>query len=459
MSSPEIVPATVEHRLPNGEVRLLGAVDQVTGAMTMVDFGHARILVDCGFAQGRAARTWQFPEEARDADALVLTHGHLDHVGSLPTLFDYGWRGAVYGTAPTLEIASTVLRDSIRLGGGTQNDADEFVAELSSRFKPLKYDQAIRGVGGLNGALWLREAGHILGSSSVEIETDSTRLIVSGDLGRQGTPILRDPHTAWERYRPVDLVVMESTYGDREHEHDHDGAREALCKIISKACEDGGHILVPAFAIGRTQALLYHLNALVEEGRLPQIVVAVDTPMGLRITESYRRFRMLYDADALDRMAHGDDPLDFEDLYAVTKAWQSRRLRDADQPMLIIAGSGMCTGGRIVGHLKELLPVKETCVIMVGYQARGTPGLAIQSAGRKAKEQDPDDDPPTVRLDDEEIEVRADIHTLSGLSAHADRTELKSWLDCVPDVRRVALHHGEKDVQHKFAAWLRSGGD
>ena len=212
MSSKEIFPATAEHPVPGGEVRLLGAMDQVTGAMTMVDFGHARILVDCGFAQGRAARTWQFPEHARDADAVVLTHGHLDHVGSLPQLFGYGWRGPVFGTAPTLQIATTVLRDSIRLNGGTQNESDEFAAELISRFKPLKYDQAIRGVGGLDGALWMREAGHILGSASVEIETDSARLIVSGDLGRQGTPILRDPHTAWQRGRPVDLVVLVGYY-------------------------------------------------------------------------------------------------------------------------------------------------------------------------------------------------------------------------------------------------------
>ncbi len=454
----EIFPATAVHPVPGGEVRLLGAMDQVTGAMTMVDFGHARILVDCGFAQGKAARNWEFPEEARDADALVLTHGHLDHVGSLPTLFGFGWRGAVYGTAPTLEIACIVLGDSIRLRGGTRNEADEFVAELRSRFKALKYDQAVRGVGGLDGALWLREAGHILGSCSVEIETDAARLIVSGDLGRGGSPVLRDPHTSWERYRPIDLVVMESTYGDRDHEHDHDDAREALCEIVTRACDDGGHILVPAFAIGRTQALLYLLNELVEARRLPQINVAVDTPMGLRVTDNYRKFRMLYDKKALDRIAHGDDPLDFEDLYAVTREWQSRKLRDADEPMLIIAGSGMCTGGRIVGHLKELLPLKETCVLMVGYQARGTPGLAIQSAGRKAKELEPRDDPPTVRLGNDQVEVRAEIHTLSGLSAHADRHELKAWLDAVPAVKRVALHHGEKDVQHKFAHWLRSGG-
>jgi len=452
----EVVPATAVHRLPEGEVRLLGAADQVTGAMTMVDFGHARLLVDCGIAQGRAAKTWTFPEEARDADALVLTHGHLDHVGSLPTLFHYGWRGAVYGTAATLEIASVVLEDSVRLRGGTQTEAQEFVEELRSRYRALDYDQAIRGVGGLDGALWLREAGHILGSASVEIETQGCRLIVSGDLGRPGTPILRDPFTGWERYRPVDLVVMESTYGDREHAHSHDDAREALADIVGRACDDGGHILAPAFAIGRTQALLYHLNALIQSRRLPEIVVAVDTPMGLRITDNYKRFSMLYDAKALDRMASGDDPLDFDDLYAVSKPWQSRRLRDADEPMLIIAGSGMCTGGRIVGHLKELLPLPETCVLMLGYQARGTPGLAIQSAGRKARALDPGDDPPTVRLEHEEIPVRAHIETLSGLSAHADRGELKAWLDAVPDVQRVALHHGEKDVQHKFANWLNS---
>jgi metallo-beta-lactamase family protein len=201
---------------------------------------------------------------------------------------------------------------------------------------------------------------------------------------------------------------------------------------------------VPAFAIGRTQTLLYHLNTLVEAGRIPKIPVAVDTPMGLKVTHLYEHSRDLFDRDALARIAHGDDPLDFENLFAVRRGSDSVRLRDVKEPLIVIAGSGMCTGGRIIGHLKELLPRSSTTLLFVGYQAPGTAGAAIQSARTRGT---------SVWLDGEDVRVNARVETLSGLSAHADRRELLRWLDALPDVQRVALNHGEPSAQRAFANW------
>jgi metallo-beta-lactamase family protein len=228
--------------------------------------------------------------------------------------------------------------------------------------------------------LTLHEAGHILGSASVDLETDDARVLCSGDLGRPNSPLLRDYEVRSASKRPPDLIVMESTYGDRDHSVAPEDTLENLERIINTALRDGGHILVPSFAIGRTQTLLYYLNALVESGRIDDVPVAVDSPMALRVTETYSKHRQLFDAETKTQMARGDEPLDFKGLYAVERRKDSERLRTVEQPMIIIAGSGMCTGGRIVGHLAELLPLPETCVLFVGYQARGTTGRKIQDA-------------------------------------------------------------------------------
>ena len=414
------------------------------------------MLVDCGVAQGREARRWRFPDAARDADAVILTHGHNDHVGSLPALVGGGFDGPIYGTAVTLDIADTVLADGIRLNGGSRQDVVRFRRRFKELSQPIGYNKPFAPRGSRRafaGTATFREAGHILGSASVELVShgsagsESARVIVSGDLGRPNSPILRDYETHWNTDRDLDLVVMESTYGDREHRHSHGDVEGDLERIIKRAVADGGHILVPAFAIGRTQTLLYHLNTLVEAGRIPDLPVAVDTPMGLAITEMHRRAQHLYDKDAQEKLAQGDHPLEFRDLYAVKRGRDSVRLRDVADPMLIIAGSGMCTGGRIVGHLIELLPRPETCVVFVGFQAQGTPGRRIQRAARNQG---------AVRLGGSEVPVRASIETLSGLSAHADRGELRRWLSALPNPRRIALHHGERDAQDALASWLRA---
>lgn len=435
----DIVPLTEVHPLPDGEVRLLGAVRQVTGAATRVDAGGRRLLLDCGLAQGREQA--DFPEAAREADAVILTHGHLDHIGHVPTLLERGWTGPIYATHATLEIAKLSLEDSLGVQGATDREVERFLAAFRKQAKPIPYGQAV-DVGGP--AVTFHEAGHILGSASVELVTAKSRVIVSGDLGRPDSPILRDPNTSWAKGRAVDVVVMETTYGAREHAHSHDDVARDLEAILKEAVAAKGKVLVPAFAIGRTQTLLYFLNDLVEGGRLPEVPVMIDTPMGLAVTKTYQSFRRLFDKEALAKLAMGDDPLDFEDLFHVRRGRDSRRLQESEGPMIIIAGSGMCTGGRILGHLREGLPSEKTTVLFVGYQAEGTPGRRIQEAAKSGGR---------VRIDGEEVRVRARVATLRGLSAHADRKELRAWLGAIPDVRRVALHHGDVEAQEAFAAW------
>lgn len=442
----EIVATTEVHPLNDGEVRLLGAVRCVTGAMTRVDTGGTRLLVDCGVSQGRDARDWVFPDAASDADALVLTHGHLDHVGSLPTLLDRGWDRPIHATAPTIEITALSLEDSLDMAGASEREARELVKRFRSLARVAPYDAPIEISKGVSIAF--REAGHILGSASVEVLSQQSRVVLSGDLGRPDSPILRDPNVTWDR-RPVDVVVMESTYGSRSHEHTHGDVQRDLEDAVRETIAAGGKVFVPAFAIGRTQVLLWFLDSLVESGRLPEVPVAVDTPMGLAVTETYKKFRKLYDKESLDKLARGDDPLDFDELFAVHRGKDSARLREMPGPMVIIAGSGMCTGGRIVRHLIEGLPEPENTLLFVGHQAEGTPGRRIQEAASRAGE---------VNLGGERVRVRAKIRTLKGLSAHADRDELLAWLSHLPSVARVALHHGEVESQHALVDYARLKG-
>jgi metallo-beta-lactamase family protein len=443
----DVVATTERHPLPDGQVQLLGAVDTVTGAMTRVETAGKALLVDCGIGQGKEASRWSFPEGARDVDAVLLTHGHYDHIGSLPALLEGGFDKPILATRPTLDIARISLEDSLGMNGASPAEIRGFIQRLMQLARPIHYDELGPHLDGFDGRVAFHEAGHILGSASVEVWSDKSRVIVSGDLGRPDSPILPDFCTEWSAEAPVDVVVLESTYGGREHAHTHDDVQLQLEKILLRAIEKRGRVLVPSFAIGRTQTLLYFLNTLAEAGRIKGLPVAVDTPMGLVVTETYKRFEQLFDKEALGKLQRGDDPLNFEDLYAVRKGSDSRRLREVEGPIVIIAGSGMCTGGRIVGHLKDGLPDEKTTVMFVGYQAPGTPGRRIQEAAARGGR---------VRIDGEEVPVRAEITTLRGLSAHADRGELLGWLKEIPGVRRVALHHGDSEAQQGFVQWTKA---
>lgn len=443
----QITTCTTDHPLPDGEVRILSSARSVTPSLNLVRTGGAALLVDCGAPRDR--RDWRPPREAIEAEALLVTHAHADHISGVPALFAEGFRGPIFTTPATLAIARYLLADGLRLQGASRGEIAHFAEEFGRRAKTIRYDEVFRPIEGRPIEVAFREAGHLLGSASVEITSPEARLICSGDLGRPSSPLLRDYNTEWRADRPVDLVVLESTYGDRDHEVTPADVRDRLEAAIHRALEDGGHILVPAFALGRTQVLLSMLNDLVESGRIRELPVAVDTPLGLKVTETFKRFRRLYDRDALAALARGDDPLDFEDLYAVRRSRDSARLRDLEQPMLIIAGSGMCQGGRITDHLIELLPKPETAVFFVGYQAEGTRGRAILDAAQGRG-------PDVIEIAGRRVRIRAAIEQIPGISAHADRAELTSWLAAIPNVDQVALNHGEPRSQEALAARIKA---
>lgn len=442
----EIVGCTAVHPLADGEVRLLGAIKCVTGAMTRVELGGKRLLIDCGVTQGREARDWVFPDAARDVDAVLLTHGHLDHIGALPHLLDGGFHKPIIATQPTIDIARISLEDTLSMQRASFRETKGLLEAFDRLAQAVPYDGAI-STHGLR--LQFREAGHILGSASIDLASSKSRVIVSGDLGRPRAPLLKDAFTAWPRDRAVDLVVMESTYGERDHEHGHDDIEKKLLTVVKETAARKGKVFIPAFAIGRTQVILFFLNELVESGRLERVPVAIDTPMGLLVTGTYSKFQQLYDEEALHRIARGDAPLDFDDLYASRRGADSARLRDAPGPMIIIAGSGMLTGGRMVGHLADGgLADERNTLLFAGHQGVGTPGRRIQDAAASGK---------PVWLDGQEVPVRARIDTLRGLSAHADRKELAAWLSAIPEVKRVALHHGEVSAQQALVRYLSGG--
>jgi metallo-beta-lactamase family protein len=432
---------TRRHSLSDGEVTLLGACESVTGAMTRVEVGGQRLLIDCGKPQGSEAFEWELDAAASEVDAVLLTDAQLDHVGSLPALIERGFAGPVYGTQATLSVARLVLEDALLFDGVSPVESGRILAEFERRWRPLRYDQ--RAQLGDQVEVAFREAGYMLGSASIELTSPKSRAIFSGSLGRPGSPLMRDYNTTWKRGRAVDLVLMESTYGDEEHAQGQAEVERELERIFSAAAERGGNIVVPAFAVGAAQTLLHHLHRMVEARRVPLFPVALDSPTGLRITHRYEDLAHLFERQSLDAMARGDEPIHLESVYGVQRT-ERQRLSLLPGPLLIIAGHAMCTGGRIVNHLRRLLPLEQTTVLFLGYQAEGTPGRAIQRAATRGGR---------VWIDHEEVRVRAHVETSSALSGQADRRELGRWLGAIPDVQRVALHQGEPKAQRAFAAW------
>jgi metallo-beta-lactamase family protein len=436
----------------------LGGAGTVTGSKYLLSLEGARVLLDCGLFQGLKSlrlRNWAEPPfDAGSLDAVVLSHAHLDHSGYLPLLARSGFRGAIHCTSGTADLLEVMLRDSARIqeedaaranrrGYSKHRPAlplytEEDVRAALRLVEPHAYGEPFTAAPGVR-ALF-RRAGHILGSATVELEAGSSepvRLVFSGDLGRWGRPILRDP----EPVPRADVLLLESTYGDRVHSTD---TEEGLVRVITETARRGGAVVVPAFAVGRTQELIWRLRKLEAAGRLPLISVYLDSPLAQNVTELYCRHPEDHDLDMRELMDERRCPLCCHQYHLVRTAQESRALNNLRGPLVIIAGSGMATGGRVLHHLKWRLPDHRNTVLLTGFQAAGTRGRALQEGA------------PTVRIHGEDIPVRARVEYLDGMSAHADREELLRWLGGFErPPRQTYIVHGEPAASEALAATIR----
>ena len=446
------------------QIEFHGADKNVTGSCHLVRCNGTQILVDCGLYQGGA----DFEEENRGdfgfdpaaIDYLLLTHAHLDHCGRIPLLVKRGFKGKIVCTPATRELARLVMLDSARL----QEDDAEYKMKKASRrgnktevveplyntldaLNSLDYFTDIAGFGTSHPladgiSITMYDAGHILGSAAIAMDLEENgqrrRLLFSGDLGYSGRAIVRDPATPPE----ADVVIMETTYGDRLHKQLQPSVEE-LYEAINSTLKRGGNVLIPSFALERAQEILYHLREGVEQGALPQSMqVFLDSPMAISATQIFRRHPECFDEEAFQIFRSGQDPFDLPGLRFTRETAESMAINNLRGGAVIIAGSGMCTGGRIRHHLKHNLWRKEASVVFVGFAAQGTPARRIIDGAE------------TVRIFGDEISVRARIHTIGGFSAHADQKELLAWHSKTGRPTTTFLVHGEEKIMAIFAGLL-----
>jgi len=444
-----------------GRVTFCGACGSVTGSCTYLEFGDTKILVDCGLYQGPEEleqRNWrQFLFQPAQLKAVILTHAHLDHTGLLPRLVAEGFKGPIYCSKPARGLVSLILQDAGHLqeeqvryarkkGYSRHEDPKPLYTSKDAR-KTLKqvervpFDELKEIVPGVS--FRLRRAGHLLGAASVEIRakgSDGNRKTwcFSGDVGRYGVPIIKDPEPPIDR---PEALILESTYGDRMHLVSDPAA--VLGEIIERVFGAGGSVIIPAFALGRTQEVLYHLSQLANAGRLDPEDVFLDSPMAIRATEIYDQATAEHDEDLLELVEQHLNPLDPDRFQRCRSADESKRLNHRREPAVIVAASGMATGGRVVHHLKQRLPNERDAVVFVGYQAAGTRGRALVEGARM------------VAIHGAPIPVRAEIRILVGLSAHADQRELLRWCDAIDGKpTRIFLNHGEDQARKTLSAVL-----
>jgi len=442
-----------------------GAAREVTGSCYYLESNGKKFLVDCGLQQGKDEKDDQrLPFDARDIDFVILTHAHIDHSGRLPLLAREGFSGNIYATSATCDLISVMLKDSAKIqemdskwknrkakrAGKNEVPPLYTMADVENTLKflvPCDYGKTSEISSGIR--FDFVDAGHILGSASVELFLaeggKDKKIVFSGDIGNTGQPIIKDP----QYIKEADYVVMESTYGDRNHEKSDDYALD-LAKIVDRTLSRGGNVIIPSFALGRTQGLLYIFSE-IKERRLVKnfdFPVYVDSPLASEATKIYEDDLIAYaDRETRGIIKKGSNPLTFKNLAFTDSTDQSRALNDDPVPKVIISSSGMCEGGRIGHHLKHNLWKEECSVVFVGFQAYGTLGRMILNGAEK------------VKVFEEEIAVKATIYNFTGLSAHADREGLLKWINSfVKKPDKVFITHGENSICEKFVGTLEGLG-
>ena len=429
-------------------IRFLGAAGTVTGSRFLVEWGSARVLVDAGLFQGpkelRLRNRAPWPIDPATLSAVVLTHAHVDHTGALPQVVRAGFAGRVFCTPATRDLAGLLLPDSGRLQEEEARYANQkgyskhapnalpLYSEADAlaalpRLDPVRYGDRREVAPGV--IVRFRRAGHILGSALVEMELAGSRpkrILFSGDLGRYGVPILPDPDPGIA----ADVLVVESTYGGKRHPAT--SPADALREEVLRAVKSGGALVVPAFAIGRTQEVLFTLRALEERGEIPELPVFVDSPMAVDATSLFLAHREEHDTEMTRLLAQGREPLRPARLTFARSPEQSKAINAVRGPCVVLSASGMATGGRVLHHLKQRLPDPRTTVLLVGFQAAGTRGWALQNGAA------------TLRIHGEDVPVKARVASVGGFSAHADEAEVSRWLGTFPSrPAQSFLVHGE----------------
>ncbi|MDP2719397.1 MAG: MBL fold metallo-hydrolase [Dehalococcoidia bacterium] len=446
------------------KLKFAGAAGNVTGSRYIVEANTARFMVDCGLYQERAFknRNWEsFLLPPDSVDALLLSHAHVDHCGLIPKFVRDGFRGKIFCTEATAELARIILLDAAKL---QEEDAafkrkrheregrkgpfpevplytiEDAMASLP-QFEPVKYNEKVHVGEGIVASF--HDAGHVLGSSMIKIiisqgGVDRT-MVFSGDVGRWDRPILRDPSV----FKDVDYFLVESTYGNRQHEGSPD-VSDQLAEIINSTWKARGNVIVPSFALQRSQEILYHLNELLLQDRIPHLMVFLDSPMAVKMTEVFREHSELFDKKMSQLVRHNRSPFDFPGLKMVQSVDESKSINHISGTVMVIAGSGMCTGGRIKHHLVSNITRPESTIMFVGYQAVGTLGRLIVDGAKE------------VRILGQTYPVRARIAQVHGFSSHADKEELLKWLTSIENIpRQVFVVHGESEAAKEFGEYIK----
>jgi metallo-beta-lactamase family protein len=429
------------------KLTFLGAAGTVTGSKYLIEAEGKQLLVDCGLFQGLKElrlRNWDtLPEKPSAFDWCVLTHAHLDHTGYLPRLVRDGFRGPIYADAATIELCNILLPDSAHL---QEEDAERAGRRGYSKHKPplplysqaevepvLKAFREIPRSGSFNispqFSVRLHDAGHILGSASIELTiTENSRktvVLFSGDIGRYDQPILKNP----EAPPRCDVLLCESTYGDREHPSD--SPEDALADVVNRVAKRGGVIVIPAFAVGRTQTIMYIIRKLEDANRIPRLPVFMDSPMAINVTDLYLRHHEDHDL-TFTQEENGGNPLDAHTVHYMRTVEDSKKINDVRSPAIIISASGMATGGRVLHHLAQRAPDRRNAILLAGFQAAGTRGRSLEEGAK------------TLRIHGEDVPIAAEVINLRQFSAHAGKSELLRWLTGLPaPPRQTYLVHGE----------------